>query len=341
MSGLPRPTAIRSGLLFLAILVVLVPPSLGQSLSDIVRGAQREGKLNLYGSMREDEAIRVFEAFNKRYPFVKIDYFRGDEERLVGRILTEARANTYNFDVLLTTSAYRVKEIRLADAYEPSEANMLRPELRDPDDMLTPVYINTNVIQYNTRLVAPADVPRSYEDLTLPKWRGKLCLENTDYEWFLGMMNQMGRERALDLFRRIAANRPTVRNGHGLLSDLVASGECVVAINNYGYFVGRALLRGAPVDMVAINPVITIIAPTAISKKAPHPNAARLYVDWISGKEGQQTLVSLGRFPVRIDLRPNPPRLIEGQRLIIQPPLVAEQLWQIRELYNRVWGIPD
>ncbi|HWP35520.1 MAG TPA: extracellular solute-binding protein [Thermodesulfobacteriota bacterium] len=338
MRAVVRSVRLLAGPLWLAGLLWLAPaPAPAQELAALEEGARREGKLNLYGSMREDEATKVFEAFNRRYPFVKIDYFRGSEDRLTGRILAEARAGTHNFDVLVTTTAYHLKGLDLAVRWQPPEAAAIRPELRDPDGRLTPIYVNTNVIMYNTKLVPPAEAPKGYEDLADPKWKGKLCLEDTDYEWFHGLLEHMGRERMLALFRRIAANQPSIRNGHGLLGDLVASGECPVAINNYGYQVGRGLKKGAPVDLVAVNPVITFAAAAAVSPKAPHPNAARLYVNWLVSEEGQKTLVGLGRFPVRSGLYPDPPRLLEGQQLKLQPPLEGEALRQAQALYRQVF----
>jgi iron(III) transport system substrate-binding protein len=203
--------------------------------------------------------------------------------------------------------------------------------------MAHPVYINTNVIQYNTDLVAKADIPQNYEDLTNPKWKGKLCLEDSDEQWFIGVIKYMGKEKALDLFRRIAANKVSVRNGHGLLADLVVAGECPIAVNNYGNQVARKFKKGGPTDFVAIEPVITIVAPGVISNKAPHPNAAKLYLNWITSKEGQENIAKRGRIPVRTDVDPDPPRLTKGLKLQIQNRLLGKEKKETTKLYRQVW----
>lgn len=309
-----------------------------QELKVIAEEARKEGRINLYGSMLENEATAVFSAFEKTYPGVKIDYFRSSEDKLVSKILAEAKAKTYNFDALITTAAAHLKTYGMALKWSPPSASGFNPDLVDPDGMATPVYINTNVIQYNTRLVAKADVPKSYEDLTQSKWKGKLCLEDSDFEWFAGLQSFMGRERALDLFKKIAANQPAMRNGHGLLSDLVSAGECPVAVNNYGNQVARAQKNGAETDFVAINPVVTIVAPAVISKNAPHPNAAKLYVNWITSKEGQEFIVKNGgRIPVRVDVEPDPPRLTKGLKLHVVKPMEAKELKDVQALYRQIW----
>lgn len=330
----------RHYLLVLAALLGLLIspiPSFAQDMKAIEEGAKKEGKLNLYGSMREDEASAAFEAFNKKYPGITIDYFRGSETKLLGRILTEAKAGAHNFDLLITTATVQLKDLKMGLKWTPPSAEGFIRELKDPDGIAHPIYINTNVIQYNTKLVQKADVPKNYENLADPKWKGKLCLEDSDQEWFEGVMKFMGKEKALALFKSIAANKPSVRNGHGLLSDLVASGECPIAINNYGNQVARAQQKGAPTDWVAIEPVVTIIAPGAISSKAPHPNAAKLYLNWITSKEGQETIASKGRIPVRVDVDANPPRLTKGLKLHVVYALHGKHQKEITALYRQVW----
>ena len=323
---------------YLFILLTPATSVVAQELKAIEEGAKKEGKVNLYGSMREDEAKPVFDTFEKRYPGVKIDYLRSSEDKLVSRTLAEAKAKTYNFDVLITTAAGHLKSLGMALKWSPPSASGINPDLLDPDATTTPVYINTNVIQYNTRLVAKADVPKSYEDLTHPKWKGKLCLEDSDFEWFVGLQASTGKEKVLDLFKRIAANRPAIRNGHGLLSDLVSAGECPVAINNYGNQVARAQKKGAPTDFVAINPVVTIVAPAVVSNNAPHLNAAKLYVNWITSKEGQEFIVKNGgRIPIRVDVEPDPPRLTKGLKLQVSKQMEAKELKEVQALYRQIW----
>jgi iron(III) transport system substrate-binding protein len=323
--------------LYLFILLAFTTSAVAQEMKAIEEGAKKEGKLNLYGSMREDEAADAFKAFNQKYPFVKVDYFRGSETKLLARILTEAKAGAHNFDLLITTAAVQLKDLKMGLNWVPPSAGGFRPELKDKDGIAHPIYINTNVIQYNTKLVPKADAPKGYQDLANPKWKGKLCLEDSDEEWFMGVMEFMGKEKALSLFKRIAANQPAVRNGHGLLSDLVAAGECYIAINNYGNQVARAQKKGAPTDFVAIEPVVTIIAPGVISNKAPHPNAAKLYLNWITTKEGQEAIGRWGRIPVRVDVDPDPPRLTKGLKLHVIYTLHGGKRKEVANLYKQIW----
>ncbi len=328
-------------MIFTTCLIVFLCPfaSPGQDLKAIEKGANEEGQLNYYGSIRDDEAKAIFDIFMKKYSRVRINYFRSNEDKLVSKILAEAKAGSHNFDVLITTGAYHIKNLGMALKWTPPSASGINPDLLDRDGTATPVYIQTNVIQYNTREVPGVDVPKSYEDLMHAKWKGRLCLEDTDYQWFAGQMKIIGRDKALDLFKKIAANRPVIRNGHGLLSDLVSAGECPLAINQYGSPIARAIKMGAPVDFVAINLVVTIGAPAVISKNAPHPNAARLFVNWITSKEGQEFIVKNGgRIPVRTDVEPDPPRITKGLKLLPVEPLEGVELKDVQALYRQIWA---
>src|SRR5438128_10577090 len=81
------------------------------------------------------------------------------------------------------------------------------------------------VVGYNTRLVKPSELPNSYEDLLNPRWNGRLAIESTDVLWFAALTKSMGEERGLAYFRRLAAMKPSIRNGHIIRAQLVASGE--------------------------------------------------------------------------------------------------------------------
>lgn len=172
-------------------------------------------------------------------------------------------------------------------------------------------------------------------------YRGREVVRSSGKPTRAALLNTLtlGKDKALDLFRKIAANRPIIRNGHGLLSDLVSAGECPLAINQYGSPIARAIKMGAPVDFVAVNPVVTIGAPAVISKNAPHPNAAKLFVNWITSKEGQKFIVDNGgRIPVRIDVDPDPPRITKGLKLLLVEPLERTQFKDIQALYRQIWA---
>jgi iron(III) transport system substrate-binding protein len=164
-------------------------------------------------------------------------------------------------------------------------------------------------MMHATQRVKPADIPARWEDLLDPKWSdGKLTLDPRSYDWFFGMVKAWGSDKTGDFIRKLNLNRPAFRDGNVLIANLLAAGEFPVAIT-YAHLVERLRVRGAPVDWIAVKPMIA--APIAVAVAARHgaPNAAQLFVDRVLSKEGSELLNGMGRVPTRTDVSPSAKRL--------------------------------
>jgi iron(III) transport system substrate-binding protein len=160
-------------------------------------------------------------------------------------------------------------------------AEALIPPARLPHHSWTATRLSIFVGAYNTRLVKAADVPKSYEDLRDPKWKGKLGIETDDAVWFLTVVGSMGEEKGLKLFHDIAAtNGASVRKGHTLLANLVGIGEVPLALTSYSYQIEQTKKDGAPVEPLYLPPVVAMPTGAGVFRKAPHPNAALLLLDF-------------------------------------------------------------
>jgi iron(III) transport system substrate-binding protein len=126
----------------------------------------------------------------------------------------------------------------------------------------------------------------------------------------------MGRDKGLEFMKKFAAQNPQMRKGHTLLAQLVAAGESAIATVVYSNRVERMKASGAPIDWVRFKgPTITAINAISIPDKAPHPNTARLFVDFALSREGQGLLRNQRRVPARPDIAPDPPGLTKGLNL--------------------------
>jgi len=284
----------------------------------VLEGAKKEGRLVLYTGMDTDEANLYTKEFSKRYPFITAEIFRSSGEKVQARFLVEHRANTHTADIFQTSiiQVYQLKNLKLLARYVSDEAAAYRDGFKDPQGYWTAFYQIPYVIGYNTRLVAPKDAPSSYEDLLNPKWKGWVGLETEEYQWFYHWIQILGRDKGLDYMKKFAGQNPQMRAGHTLLAQLVAAGEIALATVVYSNRIERMKASGAPVDWVRFKgPTITAINAIAIPEKAPHPNAARLFVDFVLSKEGQNLLRGLRRIPARPDVLPDPPSLTQGLQL--------------------------
>lgn len=284
----------------------------------IIEGAKREGRLVLYTGMETEESSLFTQEFAKKYSFIKPEIFRSSGEKVQARFIVEHRANTHLADVFQTSivQVYQLKNSGMLARYTPEEAGAYSDGFKDPQGYWTAFYQIPYVIGYNTRLVAAKDAPADYQDLLNPRWKGQIALETEEYQWFYHAMQLMGRDRGLDFMRKFAGQNLQMRKGHTLLAQLVAAGESAIATVVYSNRVERMKATGAPIDWVRFKgPTITAINAIAMPDKAPHPNAARLFIDFVLSKEGQGLLRGLRRIPARADVSPDPPSLTQGLQL--------------------------
>jgi iron(III) transport system substrate-binding protein len=282
----------------LALLTTSVHANNHESLID---GAKKEGSLVLYTSMTVDQAQKLNDAFRAKYPFLQIQMFRAVGERLLTKIITEAQAGKFDFDVVQSaeTQAYFLKKRNLLGRYLSPEAKNIQRGFYDSEGFWSAVYMMPNVIAFNSRMVKRNEVPRSDEELLNPKWKGKIGMDHTKPEWFAWKVKRMGEEKGLAYMRRLGTQEFRLYSGLTILTGLLAAGEFPLVLNTYIHNAEESKRKGAPVDWVAQDPVFTKFQPIGIGSKAPHPNAAKLFVDFMLSEEGQRIITSFGRMPTR------------------------------------------
>ena len=289
--------------LFLCALFVLLSSTTAQSNNHeaTIESAKKEGSLILYTSMTVEQAQKLNDAFKGKYPFLQISMFRAVGERLLTKITTEAQAGKFDFDVVQSaeTQAYFLKKRNLLAKYLSPEAINLQKGFVDGEAFWSAVYMMPNVIGYNTRMVQRSDVPKSDDDLLQPRWQGKIGMDQTKPEWFAWKVKRLGEDKGLAYMRRLAQQEFKLYSGQTILTSLLAAGEFPLVLNTYIHNIEDAKRKGAPVEWLAHEPVFTKFQPIAVGAKAPHPNAAKLFVDFMLSEEGQKIIVSFGRMPTR------------------------------------------
>lgn len=263
-----------------------------------------EDEVVWYTAMNVPDAEALRKPFTQLYPSVKLTVMRATGEKVRTRILTEARAGRYAWDVvsfnLLDMDALN-REGLLA-AYSSPEAKTGFPAGAVGANWAA-IYVRQYVIGYNTQLVK--EPPREWSDLLAPRWAGKLALDETDVEWYAAMLDYWGRDKGTTYMQALSRQKPQQRRGHNLLTRLLVAGDFPLALVHAAE-VEKEKQDGAPVEWVkTLDPIITSPSQVAISAKAPHPASARLLVDFLLSKEGQRLIESRGRVPARTDLGSN------------------------------------
>ncbi len=264
----------------------------------LVEQARKEGSVVLYTSLAPTESKPLAEAFEKKYG-VKVELWRALSDKVVQRVVSEGRAHRNAFDVVETNGPEMemIAREKLLGRLDSPYLAYLPPNAVPAHRLWLPDRMNFFVVGYNTQKVQRSELPATYEGFLDPRWKGRIGLEATDSEWMAALVKHWGEPKGMDFFRRLAAMKPDLRKGHVLFAKLVAAGEVPVGLTLYNANVESSKRKGAPIDFVPVQPVVARPQGIGIAKDAPHPNAARLFVDFVLSQEGQKLFESLGRVP--------------------------------------------
>ena len=262
-------------------------------LQRLIDGAKKEGTLSLYTSAQSDDMGALIAGFEKKYG-VKVSVWRAGSEKVLQRAVTEARGNRFTVDVVETNgpemeSMHREKVFQAVKS--PHHANLIPAAVR-PHGEWVGTRLNVFVQAYNTKLIRKEDLPKTWDDLLQPRWKGKLGIEADDQDWLAGVTSELGEARGVKLFKEIvAANGMSVRKGHTLLTQLVASGEIPFALTVYNYKAEQLKQKGAPIDWLSLGTALARPNGVGVARNAPNPHAALLFYDYELSEEGQRILV--------------------------------------------------
>ncbi len=269
--------------------------------------AKNEGSVVIYGAVNVADMQQLTKLFNQKFPYIKVDYLRNPTGKATyEKILMEVRAKRYTADIyqIAGLQAWMLGQRGLLFRYESAERPAIHEALKDSEGYWTGFFRNTHVTAFNTRLVRPGEVPHSYQELLLSRWKGKLSLDQEAYEWFGSMMQIMGRQKALEFMRNLSKQDLQYSRSPGLGVQLLCAGEFAIDVVNRVNLLEGIKEKGCPADWVAIEPLIQR-PPTAIAiaKVAPHPEAAKIFLDFMLSREAQQFLSTvLKRESARTDV---------------------------------------
>lgn len=289
-----------------AITLMLLPNLQAQSLDELHKSALKEGgTLNFYGTLAQINAEKILPVFEKRFPGIKVNHVDATSDKLVARAVSEARGGKTLGDVL---------QVPLENVSQAHDQKLLLettlPESAEyPSGMKGTFWVASDlqfiIAAWNTNLVKKEEEPKQFEDFADPRWKNRLIAEPRDLEMLMGFAKYKfnSDEKAIALWRRIAANNVEFHSGHSQLAELLVAGQAAVCLTCYSHHYPIRIKKGAPVNYMLSEGVASINA-TAIFKNAPHPNAAMLYARWVASQEGQKAMAQGGRTPAHPKVEP-------------------------------------
>ncbi len=287
----------------------------------LVEAARKEGSLNWYTVQTIPQLVLpLVAAFEKKYA-IKVSYIRANSSEVVLRVLNEARAGRVLADVVDGTSILALnKDNRLA-VYIPASTRSWPAEIADPNQRWVATNYFVNNIGINTDLVPAADAPKAWQDLLDPRWKGKMAWGSTTSAsagpGFIGLMiKEMGEEKALPFLQKLAAQQITALPvAARQILDQVIAGEYAMGLMIFNHHAVISAAKGAPVAWLPMSPSLVNLNVASVLAAAPHPNAARLFLDFMESDEGQKIFSDNDYLPANPNIAPKTPDLLpDGKR---------------------------
>ncbi len=270
----------------------------------LVEGAKKEGKVSLYTTLIVDQIVRPLkEAFEKEYPFLQVEFFRGNSERVVQKMMAEYQAKRYEVDIIDgTVSPTMVRRANLLQRFSSPVLAEYPAELKDAQGFWGSTNLYFFATGYNTRMVKPGEAPKTYEDLLNPRWKGQMMWSTSRGSGapiFIGnVLNTMGAEAGKAYLQKLRGQniaKTTASNRQVL--DLTIAGEYPLALHIFNHHAYISKSAGAPVDWIPHEPVSATIQTIALAKNSPHPHAAMLFLDCAMSEKGQRVFQQSNYLP--------------------------------------------
>jgi iron(III) transport system substrate-binding protein len=282
----------------------------------LVEAAKKEKKFVHYTSVPTDAAVALLDAFKKEYPFLETnEFFRSTSYKVYSRVTVETQARQYLVDSVSVAVMSPFREWKqkgwLMKYDSPGYKDLLK-NVQDPG-YWAPMRVVSIVIAYNTTLLPKQEIPNTWTDLHDPKWKEAIGMEGADsgsqHMQYWVLKKVYGDE----YWPKLLKNKPKIYSGSGALMTALLRGEIKLFIEAMGYEVYQYReIQRAPIQGIWPKDCVPMYAaPVALMANAPHPNAAKLFMDWILSKDGQEAMVKVvGADSARSDIAPakgNPP----------------------------------
>ncbi len=273
------------------------------AMTKIIEGAKKEGELVIYGTTDLRQSTIINDKFHEKYPFIDVKLNRLTADNIYPRVTAEARSGKFLADVLQNNNLgmFYFRKGKFLAHYVSPEERFFPSEFKDSGYWVTSS-MNLHVIGYNTRTIARDNLPKTWEDLLKPAWKGKMML-NPREQWFAWILQIMGKEKGLNYMRALAKQNPAVRReSTAMRAQLLTAGESQMDIDSTYTVLLPLIKKDAPVDWTTLGPALVVPVAYGLAVRAPHPNAAKLFIDFVLSKEGQQVVLTFERQSARSDL---------------------------------------
>jgi iron(III) transport system substrate-binding protein len=356
-----QPLVGRTKFLILAFFLFLFPATLhGQTAEEtlaplnklapaqrqqlIMAEAKKEGEVMVYTVMTASDFDELQKSFNQKYPHIRLSKLRQGGGRLYDIALNEAGSGKHIADVFMAgeSSTGPLVQAGIVGRYLSPERDAYPENHKDPKGYWTAYLAYRWVFTYNTRLVLPQRLPKNFQELLDPFWKGKLAIDTDPHSWMAALIKAWGKKKAAEFFHALARQDLQRRRGRSLRAQLLAAGEFSASVEQSDNVIVQLKRRAAPIDYIYLPDTPSSLTPIALAKHAPHSYAAALFIDFVLSEEGQRVIADLDYVPTRSGVKTKDPehaaRDSRAKIAILNTDWFADQRAEVARMADEIFG---
>jgi iron(III) transport system substrate-binding protein len=338
--------------LLTALVAAMAWPSQGTAFDgeqQLYEAAKKEKAFTWYTAHYDSEtAAAICAGFEKKYPGIKCNNIRTTAQVAYQRLAQDQKAGLAVASVISSTdlSHYgRMKQDGWLAPYRPKNLGELVDSFKaynDPDDLFFVTAAGLVLITYNSSTVPPADAPKKWTDLLDPKWKGKVSIGHPGFSGYVGTwVVQMRKLYSWDYFKKLELNKPRIgRSINDTVTMLNAKESWVAAGPSATTLQSRD--KGNPLALVyPEDGALLMISPSGLLKNAPAPNCAKLFMEYLLSREGNEIMVKMYQDPVNKSVKPLPGSKSLADVKTIRPSYdeIAKGIPEVKEQFRDTFGI--
>ena len=347
-------TSIGKALLAALVVTLTLGPAVAPGLAfdgekALHEAAKKEKEFTWYTAHYNSEsAAALCQGFEKKYPGVKCNYIRTTAQVAYQRLAQDQKAGIAQASVISSTdqSHYtKMKQDGWLQPYKPKNLPELVDAFRsfnDPDDLFTATAAGLVLITYNTSVVSPAEAPKKWTDLADPRWKNKVSIGHPGFSGYVGTwVVQMKKLYGWDYFKKLELNKPRIGRSINDTVTMLNAKESVVASGPSATTL-ESKAKGNPLAVVyPEDGAVLMVSPSGILKNAPAPNAAKLFIEFLLGREANEIMVKQHQDPVNKHVKPmaGAKSIAEIKTIRPTPAEIEKGIPEVKELFRETFGI--
>jgi iron(III) transport system substrate-binding protein len=327
-----------------AILTAALLAAPGARAADVdLAAAKKEGKVTWYTSTPIKTAQQLAELFEKQTG-IHVELFRSGGSAILRRFMQEQSAGLHAADVMTTSdpaNSNKLAEQGVFVPFKPDDFDRLPAAAKESNGAWVAQRLNMMVIYVRTDMLKPEDYPKSWNDALGPKYKGKLAMTDPSFTSLqLMVVSTLSHKYGWDYYKKLKGNDIMIVQGNQQVLDTIKRGERPIALGALDSYAAAAREQGHKIKTLYPSDGTFIIpSPTAIIKGGPHPNAAKLFANFMVSKPAQELFPKNGGYAARIDVDPpeDSPRLSDVKPMPVDYAQIEKETAAVKRQFNEIF----